>query len=672
MKKIFSYLALSLIILAGCQNKDEIVINGPVPDGSPEANLTFTLTLPEDAQLQTIRSAHYGANSSSAAGGLTNVDMADKYDLRYQLAIYRVDSSGEVLEAIAPIKKVVGSYQPVSFSLRLTPNRKYKAVVWADFVTQGETTDLHYDTSDFKNITYKDPSKTDVLNDESRDAFFTTKDFTLNDENIVENIILKRPFAKVRVVATDWGLYDLEKPDRFKVTYHGCKRFSGINAITGEATTAETLPSPGTVSYTGQIDKNQKEYALNYDLSEHNRTLTVDYLMTDRSEQTPIHMVFEALDGTTTIAKHDLKTNIPIQRNWLTTIVGNILTTDASFTITIDETFTNNWVVAEVWWNPAKITPKEPHFDATTNTYTITDRDEFAWLPNNTEKISNKKVVLTSDIDMTGEEWKPIHDVHFDFDGQGHTLRNFSLNGKHSTLYQYYWRGFKVYEAMAYTGVFGIYSGHMSNVTFENITINGRANDAVHVDPSTGAPVDHSKESAYFAGCIAYTGRVWATNGVSFTNVHAKHVDIKASASGGFSQNVGGLFGWIGQGGGDKANALTVKDCSVKDIYIICKAGLFNGEAGGLIGEIQGGQHILINNCNSDKVTIRTGKYASCRSGFIGKIKFGNGVVLDKNPTPTDVKFIDERTGEVFDYKPKNVYYDYVEKDEARIEIIEP
>lgn len=660
MTRKLIYFALLLGIMMSCKHdKDQGL------DFKTEANVTFTLSLPEDGHLQNIRSAHYGANSSSAAGGLTNVNMANDYDLRYQLAIYRITDTNEVLEAVTPLTKVVDTYQPVSYSLRLTPNRKYKAVVWADYVRQGTTADLHYNTTDFKNIVYKDPANTAVLNDESRDAYFVSKDFVLNND-VVESLVLKRPFAKVRLVTTDWGLYDLERPDNFKVTYHGCKRFTGINALSGEATSSETLPSPSTIAYTGTIDKAQKEYALNYDLSEHNRTLVVDYLMTDPDEQTPIHMIFEALDGATSIAKHDLKTNIPIQRNWLTTIVGNALTTDASFTVSIDENFTNNWVVAEVWWNPATITPTAPHFDPTTNTYTITNRNEFAWLPDNTTTIEGKKVILTSDIDMAGEEWKPIRG-NFDFDGQNHTLRNFSLNGKHSTLYEYKILGGRltVYRVKAYTGVFGSYNGRMSNVTFENITINGRADDTVHTD-GVGNPITHNNEPAYFAGCIGYAGANWSTT-LSFTNVHARHVEVKASSSSSmYTQNIGGLVGWVGVGGASFEN------CSVTDVNVICKNATFDGEVGGFIGEIVGGRGITIRTCSANHVTIRTVDSSNAMSGFVGKVKDGNHFVLDRNLIPTNVKYINHKTGAPITYTPRSPYYGNVESNEVNINITHP
>lgn len=662
------YLLLSLFLLAACQPREELVVDQQVADGSGEANIHFSLSIPEESDLQSTRAAAlYGEQSSSAAGGLTNVNLTATHDLRYQLAIYRVDGSGTTIEAVAPLKKVVDKYEPVSFSLRLTPNRTYKAVVWADFVTQGSDADLHYNTSDFTNIVYKDAQKTDILNDESRDAYFITKDFHLSTNDITEELVLKRPFAKVRVVTTDWGLYELEKPDNFKVTYYGCKRFTGMNAVTGVAT-SEDLPTPGTVTYTGTFNKDQKEYALNYDLSANNRTLMVDYLMTDLTDQTPIHMAIEALDGTTTIAKHDLKTNIPIQRNWLTTITGNVLTTNATFSISIDENFINNWSVAERWWNPVTLNPTQPAFNAATNTYTITNRNEFAWLPDNVAIVNGKKVVLANDIDMSGVEWKPIHGGSFDFDGQNHKLKNFSLNGKHSTLYEYKIFGGRItlYSVMAYTGVFGVYNGNMKNVTFENITINGRADDQVHVDEH-GNPIKHDNEPAYFAGCIAYSGANWSTT-VNYHNVHAKHVDIKASSSSNaHSQNIGGLLGWMGTGG-----STTFENCSVEDIYLICKTGFYDGEVGGFIGQVLGGRSIVIRNCKSDKVTIRSPKVAKAMSGFIGNVKNGSGLNLDKNPLPTNVKYVNHTTGGPLTYTPKSPYYGTVGSNASSIQITNP
>lgn len=101
----------------------------------------------------------------------------------------------------------------------------------------------------------------------------------------------------------------------------------------------------------------------------------------------------------------------------------------------------------------------------------------------------------------------------------------------------------------------------MKNLTFENITINGLAYAEFPVKDVDGEPVDHSKEFSYFAGCIGYTGgNQWSMNS-KFENVHVRHIQIKSSATP--SQNLGGLVGWIGSGGGSAGNRVAaLKNCS--------------------------------------------------------------------------------------------------------------
>ncbi|MDO4789435.1 MAG: hypothetical protein Q3998_00530 [Porphyromonas sp.] len=632
MRKLALYLSGLCLLFTACQDKIDQEIIGK----TEESNVNFTLSLPVDGEINT-RAALYGENSNSAAGGITNVDMTT-YDLRYQLAIYRVDGA-ETLVAVAPIKKIVDSYQPVTYSLRLTPNRTYKAVVWADFVRQGTDEDLHYNTSNFKSITYTNPDEHRVLNDESRDAYFVTQEFQIGDTGINQTLVLKRPFAKLRIIATDWGLHNLEMADNYKITYYNCKRFKNINAVTGESE-SDDLPATETMFYTGSINKAQKEYALNYDLSANNRTVVVDYLMTDLSNQTPIHIKFEASDGTTPVAAYNFKTNIPIQRNWLTTIIGNLLTHNATFNISIEESFANEWVVAGEWWQAQGITPKVPAYDDETQTYTIKTREEFVWMSGNEAQLVGKNIVLENDIDMSGVNWKPIVNTGtYTFDGKGHRLRNISINGKFAL------EGYKE-GVNAFTGVWAKFTGTMKNVTFENITINGRADDAVHTEG--GAPVDHSNEQAYFAGCIGYAG---ANHSVlaEFDNVHVRHIIIKSS-KGKVVQNIGGLLGWLGAG------PHTMQNCSVLDANLV--SGNIKGEVGGLIGEILGGRGITIKNCQTDRITIRMGTTTfQDRSGFVGKITNGKGTKFEGCTAPTVVKYINEAGEPITDYAPAHPLY---------------
>lgn len=658
-------------LLAGCQ-AEELFEDGAVAPG--DGNVTFTVSAPEAMPESR---AVLGENSNSALGGVTNVN-TEEYDLRYQLAVYRVEN-GDYVEAVSPQMKIVDKYEPVTYSLRLTPNRNYQVVVWADFVREGETEDLHYNTSDFRNIHVPELPDKYILNDESKDAYFTTVPVSVEEDAVTEDLVLKRPFAKVRVITTDWGYENLEMPDNFKVTYYGCKRFVNLDPVLGVSSYDE-LGDAGLSGFTATIDKAEKDYAQGYDASEGNRTVIVDYLMTDLEEQTPIHMTIEALDGETLIASHDLSTDIPIQRNWLTTIIGNVLTTGSEFNITIDEGFENEWIEGEEWWRSSGWTPKEPAYDETTNTYAIYTKEEFMWLPDHIDEMRDAHGSFTlsirSDIDMSGVEWKPIYPSAsgeiYTVEGNGHTLRNFSMNGKFGAVYvntiTIFGQPFEIGRYNAYTGIWGKFDGVMRNLTFENITINGLADDEVHYDVD-GNPIDHSREYAYFAGVIGYTGgNQWSMDS-KFENVHAKHVQIKSSTTP--AQNLGGLVGWVGSGGGAVGNrSVAFRNCSATDIH------LTGYQAGGLVGQILGDRGASFDDCRTEDVYIRY-NYISASSSFIGNIGDGGltisfyaAIEINNCTAASHVEYINDRTGEPDDYTPQHEFYGH--KNDGDVVTITP
>lgn len=407
-----------------------------------------------------------------------------------------------------------------------------------------------------------------------------------------------------------------------------------------------------------------KYYADGYDATATNRTLLVDYLIAT-SEQQAIHFSLDMLTGTTSVINRDFTTNIPIQRNYLTTLIGNLLSVGGSVDISIDDSFTNEWIEGEEWWNGQQITPKEPIYDAATNTYAVYTREEFAWLPDHINEMldahKNFTLRICNDIDMSGVEWKPIYPNasgrEYIVDGQGYTLRNFSMSGAFGAIYEYKLGSWVLGRYEAYTGVWGKFDGIMKNLTFENITINGLANAEFPIKDVEGNPVDHSKEYAYFAGCIGYTGGNQWSMSSKFENVHAKHVQIKSSETP--SQNLGGLVGWVGSGGGSVGNRVAAfKDCSATDIHMT------GYQAGGLIGQVLGDRGVSFDNCRTEDISIRY-NYISASSGFIGNIGDGGiniswkAVIDINNCTPAQhVYYINDKTGELnTSYQPQSPYY---------------
>ena len=640
-QRIKFFLASLVILLIGvsCQRNDQLDSNDP-------GKVVIKLSLPED--MQALRASD---NSSSAKGGITNVDMS-QYDIRYKLAVYN-DNGKSVIE---PLVKTVDSYEEITYELRLTPNRKYKFVVWADFVKQGQTADLHYNTSDFANITcIDDPEK--QLNDESRDAYWIAKEINVRTTALNETLVLRRPFSKIRVVTTDWGLVPDDKPDYFSIQYYGtdCKRFNSMNLLTG-ASTGTPLKAKGDASiitYDVNINKDQKDYKLGYDSDEHNRTMTVDYLMTDPSEQTPLHVVFTAKKGGKDgelISTYDFAVNVPIQRNYLTTLMGNLLTTATSVTVLIEENFVEEYNNHQSWFAPQRVTPKKPLITTsevggkTIKTYHITNREEMMWVADNPKELgANKVFKLESDIDMNGIDWYPIgpRDGAFGgpcgtFDGNGHTLRNFSVQ-------KFLYKSGGFFSREQQTGVFGVWYGDIKNLTFENITINGL--EGVKVEPGK----THS-ESAYFAGCIGY----FCGN---LENVHANNVFIKGANSFLKTQNVGGLVGYT-----NPEKPFVFKKCSVTNITIQAKGT----QIGGMVGSLH--RNHTLTECTANYVSLRVnGSSTTNIAGLVGDIADATGVKFEKCKV-SNIEFLKYDGTKNSDYAPTNPLYGSSRKGTPTIE----
>ncbi len=346
MKKLLSILALALCFVA-CQNDAvESVSNSDLVDvvltvDAPEMGVTRGL----DGDQQVGR--------SSALGAIDFFNDADwaKYDVRYILEVYaeNEDGTGEPIYR-ERLVNCLDKYAPTTFALRLVPERTYKFVVFADFVADGNHTkveaadklaiaDWYYDTSDLRDITIKsDAVGFDAMN-EARDAYFITKNVKVSTTGLNEPLTLTRPFAKLRVIATDLDyITGYAMPGYVEVKYHTEKVIKSFNAVNGELSTEELSEAERTFKFNVQKDA---PYTDGYDKESTNQTLFADYLLAVEGEQTTVNFTMDVYEseGGQPIHSHDFNTQIPIQRNHLTTIIGDLLTTQANIKITIDDNF---------------------------------------------------------------------------------------------------------------------------------------------------------------------------------------------------------------------------------------------------------------------------------------------------------------------------------------------
>ena len=361
MKKLLSILALALCFVA-CQNEGvENATNGDL------VNVVLTVDAPELGATRADADANAGKNSAFGAIDFFNDADWANYDLRYILEVYDANDNGDG-EPIYRERLVnyLEKYAPTTFDLRLVPNREYKFVVFADFVEQGSKDDLYYDTTDLRNITAKTDAEGWNAMNEARDAYFVSKNLEV-ETSLRETLTLTRPFAKLRVIATDLDyIAGYSAPGYVVVTYHTEDLYKSFNAVNGKLNTTKLADTE--LVYGFEVKKNAP-YTEGYDAEAKNQTLFADYILARDGQQTPVNFkmaVYESKGGRL-IKQTDFNTQIPVQRNHLTTIIGDVLTTEANITIVVNDDFVEEMI------NPSmEVAPAAPAVTATAEGNTVT------------------------------------------------------------------------------------------------------------------------------------------------------------------------------------------------------------------------------------------------------------------------------------------------------------
>lgn len=352
MKKILSILALALCFVA-CQNDGvENATNGGLVDvvltvDAPELGVTRA----NDGDKQNGKNSAFGAIDF-----LSEADWAN-YDLRYILEVYAENEAGEGTPIYSErLVNCLDKYAPTTFALRLVPNRSYKFVVFADFVAEGNAeltepadkraiADLYYNTADLRNITAITAQPTWGAMNEIRDAYFVSENIKIENNGLTHGLTLTRPFAKLRVITTDLSyIAGYSKPGYVEITYHDTDVFKSFNAVNGNLNT-ETMAGEE-LTYGYNVNK-AIPYTEGYDAFATNQTLFTDYLFAVAGQQTTVKftMAIYESEGGRMIHSHDFSTEIPIQRNHLTTIIGDLCTTQANITFDINDNFEDEFVI---------------------------------------------------------------------------------------------------------------------------------------------------------------------------------------------------------------------------------------------------------------------------------------------------------------------------------------
>ena len=289
-----------------------------------DANLTPNATV----------SFKVSANASQFTRAISDGTGADEL-------VYRVfDKDGN---AISGLNKVTETASDLTTGhevvLTLAKGQTYKVAFWA----QNSSCDA-YTVDDNMSVSVDYTSKAN--NDEKRDAFFQTVEITVTDD-ATQSVELKRPFAQLNVGDTD--------ADKAAAAASGIEVKTSSVTIKNAATTLDVktgkVSGEADVTYTlAEIPSEKLSVDMDGDgTKEDYNYLSMCYVLpndaVDGTQKTVAEasFTFHPESGEDIVLKDGLQ-NIPLQRNYRTNIVGNILATNATFNVKVDAAYYGDFI----------------------------------------------------------------------------------------------------------------------------------------------------------------------------------------------------------------------------------------------------------------------------------------------------------------------------------------
>ena len=249
--------------------------------------------------------------------------------------VYRVfDKNGNPIATLPLVKESATDLRSGhTVALTLAKGQTYKVAFWAQ---KAGTTAYSVNDNMQVSVNYSGAN-----NDESRDAFFNAVEITVNGD-VAQTVELKRPFAQLNVGSTtaDWnaavasGVIVTES----KVTVK--QAATTLNVLDGKVSGAADV----NFTYAAKPGEPLKVDADGDGTKEDYEYLSMSYILpndaTDGTQKTlaSAEFTFKAASGTEIVVKNGLQ-NLPLQRNYRTNIVGNILSGTTTFSVVVDPVF---------------------------------------------------------------------------------------------------------------------------------------------------------------------------------------------------------------------------------------------------------------------------------------------------------------------------------------------
>ncbi|MBQ7941366.1 MAG: hypothetical protein IJ328_03030, partial [Muribaculaceae bacterium] len=287
--------------------------------------------------------------------------------------------------------------------------------------------------------------------------------------------------------------------------------------------------------------------------------------------------------------------NAPVQRNYRTNVLGNLLTNQAEFTVVVDPIYNEpDYNVTQ--WDGTVADDVQPNAEGV---YEIAYPSQLAWLAAQVDggnTFNGKTVKLVSDLDLANIAWNPIADNGDDTGFQG----TFDGNGK--TIYNLY---VDVTDAPEYqsAGLFANIRGAvLKNFTIENAVIK---NSTVLTASDCG--------NAVVVGSSQFNSTI--------DNVDVKNGKVYSD------HYIGGIAGYY---------AGTITNCDIEGLELVGTPNGTNGKydngdkVGGIVGYHNAGNNETTNN-TVNNFTIHAyrdmGGIAGCGRGTFSGNKATNGTI---------------------------------------------
>ncbi|MCQ2345226.1 MAG: hypothetical protein MJZ82_00465 [Paludibacteraceae bacterium] len=273
------------------------------------------------------------------------------------------------------------------FAIKLVFGHKYNFLFWAD-----NTTAAAYDVTDLNNVKLNVTNDGYAANLDERDAFSAAILDTVITANFLGNVTLRRPFAQLNLRATDLMLLsdeEISKMANMTMTYEAPTEF---NVATGVASAPATMTVDFASIYAALADTT---------------TVTMDYILADTMKSlVDFAFAIPALNYTRDF------TNVPVQRNYRTNLIGALFTLQGTFDVVIDQ----NW--------------ETPDYN---NTFLVNGVPAYGTLAQIIAAAPGQTLNIEMTEDLTQEGIIATNGQKIIIDMKGHTLTIDSLVGSSST-----------------------------------------------------------------------------------------------------------------------------------------------------------------------------------------------------------------------------------------------